>query len=376
MSIQYAGGTNIHALFSGVTKADMLANVLTNTIAAGWTLVNGITPSTVTITIATPGVVTLNSHGLAADTRIILNTTGALPTGLSTNFTYFVRNPTTNTFNLATTAGGANINTSGTQSGTHTLSSEIVIQTATTPQSYNLRCRFRDNASTGIQFSIESVDGVKVGVNDTTHGATLTPAAGKFWHIVANKYQFMCWVDGDFITGNEYMCVTCPYTFSFLTGTYLGVLVSGGRGAAAPQFFGHGNWRYTLYNTSGDFSANYFQVMYGSTLFDFNTNSGSGFFKGSLCFMPQLWSPNQTANSNTLIRRYGNGDALTLDPLLSWGLTALTDEAQIRCQLWDSVIVTDQFIGDITTSFDAHNWIAVTSSAQSSTFATLFVVTP
>ena len=95
-----------------------------NAGGAEWTLVdqsgNPITSTTVTITIASPGVVSWTGHGLAADTAIILNTTGALPTGLTAGTTYYVRNPAANSFELSATVGGASINTSGSQSGTHT----------------------------------------------------------------------------------------------------------------------------------------------------------------------------------------------------------------------------------------------------------------
>jgi hypothetical protein len=79
----------------------------------------------VTISIASPGVVTLNTHGLATGDCIELTTTGALPTGLSANTNYFVIYNDANSFWLATTLAnaiaGTKINTSGTQSGTHTL---------------------------------------------------------------------------------------------------------------------------------------------------------------------------------------------------------------------------------------------------------------
>jgi hypothetical protein len=75
--------------------------------------------STVTITIASPSVVTWTAHGLAVGTEVAFSTTGALPTGLSQNTPYYVVNPTTNTFQVAASVGGAAINTSGSQSGTH-----------------------------------------------------------------------------------------------------------------------------------------------------------------------------------------------------------------------------------------------------------------
>jgi hypothetical protein len=80
--------------------------------------------STVTITIATPGVVTWNSHGLVTGNKIQLTTSGALPTGLTASTTYWVIFNDANSFWLATSlanaAAGTKIATSGSQSGTHT----------------------------------------------------------------------------------------------------------------------------------------------------------------------------------------------------------------------------------------------------------------
>lgn len=77
--------------------------------------------STVTISIAAPGVVTWAAHGLSANDTIRFTTTGALPTGLAINTTYYVKTVlSANTFTVSTSAGGAAVTTSGTQSGTQT----------------------------------------------------------------------------------------------------------------------------------------------------------------------------------------------------------------------------------------------------------------
>lgn len=76
---------------------------------------------TATMTIASPCVVTKATHGLANGNKISFTTTGALPTGLVVWTEYYVINADTNTFQVAATLGGSAINTSGTQSGTHTL---------------------------------------------------------------------------------------------------------------------------------------------------------------------------------------------------------------------------------------------------------------
>lgn len=72
-----------------------------------------------TVTIASPGVITKDKHGLQTNDRISLITTGALPTGLSADTYYYVIYSTEHTFKLAATRDGTEINTSGSQSGTH-----------------------------------------------------------------------------------------------------------------------------------------------------------------------------------------------------------------------------------------------------------------
>ena len=76
--------------------------------------------ATVTMTIATPAVITWTGHTLANGDRVRFTTTGALPTGLAINTDYYVVNSLTNTFQVAATSGGSPIATSGTQSGVHT----------------------------------------------------------------------------------------------------------------------------------------------------------------------------------------------------------------------------------------------------------------
>ncbi len=93
-----------------------------------WDATNGVTTrgvllnslgGTATITIASPAVVTstvLYTEGAA----IKFSTTGALPTGITAGTIYYAFNVDGLSFNLLT-AAGAVVNTSGTQSGTHTI---------------------------------------------------------------------------------------------------------------------------------------------------------------------------------------------------------------------------------------------------------------
>lgn len=87
---------------------------------------------TATMTIASPCVVTITNHGLRDGTGIVFSTTGVLPTGITAGTTYYTRQVTNaNSFHLYDTQANAEntasttgrVNTSGTQSGTHTAKS-------------------------------------------------------------------------------------------------------------------------------------------------------------------------------------------------------------------------------------------------------------
>ncbi len=80
--------------------------------------------SVFTVTIAAPGVITKDNHGLLTNDRVTLVTTGTLPTGLSADTFYYVIYLTEHTFELAATRDGTAITTSVSQSGTHYFASD------------------------------------------------------------------------------------------------------------------------------------------------------------------------------------------------------------------------------------------------------------
>lgn len=82
------------------------------------------------ITIATPGVITSDAHGLQTADKVVFSTTGALPTGITADTFYYVVAGTysdgstdPDTFSIASSKAnalaGTKITTSGTQSGAH-----------------------------------------------------------------------------------------------------------------------------------------------------------------------------------------------------------------------------------------------------------------
>lgn len=70
----------------------------------------------VSVTAASPAVVTHAAHGYTDGTAVAFSE-GTLPTGLTVGTTYFVKSPVLGvSYNLALTAGGAAINTTGSTS--------------------------------------------------------------------------------------------------------------------------------------------------------------------------------------------------------------------------------------------------------------------
>jgi hypothetical protein len=82
-------------------------------------------PVVVTISSASPGVLTLASHGFAANDPVVLsNSGGALPVAFTAGTVYYVKTVlSANTFTLSATAGGTAINTASTGTGTHSITS-------------------------------------------------------------------------------------------------------------------------------------------------------------------------------------------------------------------------------------------------------------
>ena len=113
-----------------------------DTTVAGWgTAYRGtnVTAGTCTITIATPAVITKTAHSLLAGMPVVFSTTGALPTGLTAGTIYYVISAglAADSFRVSTSAGGAAVNTSGTQSGTHTVTPVSAIVSGATATIYS-----------------------------------------------------------------------------------------------------------------------------------------------------------------------------------------------------------------------------------------------
>jgi hypothetical protein len=76
----------------------------------------------VSISIASPAVITQSGDSISINTPVVFFTSGSLPTGITAGTTYYVRNfVSSNSFTISATLGGTAISTSGTQTGQQSL---------------------------------------------------------------------------------------------------------------------------------------------------------------------------------------------------------------------------------------------------------------
>lgn len=145
-------------------------NVTANEVRAKVTRL-AVTGATFTVTVASPGVLTSTLHGFSAGDEVVLTTTGALPTNLTSNTViYFVKTvPTSDTLTLSLTAGGSSINTTGTQSGIHKIRRAIKTWPHWKPEQVQILCKSQEAS---IQQSAEVTSSVT---------ATATEAAISWW---------------------------------------------------------------------------------------------------------------------------------------------------------------------------------------------------
>lgn len=370
MAIPFSGGTKVNQTFAGDTKALIFTGLKTHLPTAGWTsrsyaqVGGGVgNVGTFTVTIASPGVVTFNSHGFENNDVVILSTTGALPTGLSVNTRYFVRNKSSNTFELSTTSGGSSINTTGSQSGTHTLHSEsFLFESAVQANVTNpIRIRFKDNRANCLQVTIENSAGTLAGTSGSGNGqgGCLLPAAAKTFRILASQFHGMVFTPG-VSAAREFVHFGMPFVPTDLTGvTDIGFVLSNtqndGSSSSVPC------WRYgpsinigsnTPQSNSGIYNANLMEQAQ-------STNHAGAFNCVTLA------TTNDAGALLTAGYRWKNDAKKLAEVLLCFGATAMSDEGKIAGIFYDIAYIGDTFAIDTTDTFNGHTWFNLSNGNTS-----------
>jgi hypothetical protein len=370
MATQFSGGTYVSQSRTCTTKWSLMQFIMqslsTGTPNAGWTNValdNGVgtqgpgNVGTCTISIASPGVVNFPSHGWKGGERIVLATTGALPSGLSTATAYYVKFVDANNFNLATSLGGANINTSGSQSGVHTIYSQsIILKSATQANVTNpIAVRVTDNlfGSGSFEVSISNSAFTVNGGNSTGAGGNLLPQGTNSWQIIATQYWFTCFLLST--TGyRKFVMAGMLYVPSFVVGTTdCGFMLCDS--SSDSDTTQRNSFRISM-DMPGN-SANS-QVIWNSNLCENAASSGAqsgcvvaNYLHGVRRGTPGGWY------------RWENGDLVSSDVFLSSGLSSVSDESKFKGQFFDMVFAGGPFAADSTDTWSGHNWWNLTHNA-------------
>lgn len=153
-------GTTITAFLSGAGGTG------TYTVSASQT----VSSTTVTAT-TTPGVVTVTSAPSNGDV-VTFSTTGALPTGLTAGTDYYVINRTSTTFQVSATSGGSAIAFSGTQSGVQTAAWRTLVNTSGSQSGTHTET----TSSVALGYKNTAKLTVDLGGNTTAVGAVSAPS--------------------------------------------------------------------------------------------------------------------------------------------------------------------------------------------------------
>lgn len=149
-----------------------------------------------TITLATPAVVSLATHGLIVGEAVYFTTTGALPTGITANTVYYVISAGfgTGAFEISTTAGGSAVNTSGSQSGTHSIFRQSSYSSGD--------CLFVGNGTDNWQMMAQDYTFVDLGTKNTSPpvGNVGTSFNSRLWIQVKNKLYYSLAFASDYST--------------------------------------------------------------------------------------------------------------------------------------------------------------------------------
>jgi hypothetical protein len=227
-----------------------------------------------------------------------------------------------------------------------------MLTSATTPQGFAINVRMKDNGGTCVTFSLESTDGVLVGGNSTTvGGGYLNPGSAQIFRIVCNKYQAFVFVQQP-TPSRGFVGFGVPWVPSWVQSvtTRIGWMIGNCNTDADTTL------RVTIRTgllsiTSGNGAV---QAMYNTALWSQNAAAVGN---GQFCVTPFVTSPNSNISAGA---KWISGQALIYDAVLSWGSASYATLGVLMGQMWDSVVSTDSYTGDLTTTFDSHNWIVLT----------------
>lgn len=354
---------------------------VTLTTGASQTAANVVTDCGV-LTGVTPAVVTLNGQDFVSFTTTTTNgassTIEILAPANNVNSTFGFTATTINGKERITTVleGAANkqqiINATESallQVGWYTVSgsgsTNLLMQSSMTPQGLRYRLRVRDNGGNNACFSVENVAGTRLGTNNTGGTGLLWPN-NRTYRIVASKYQFFIFEENATSINNNSAStrsnVFCgvPWVPPNLEGTIYEAIWLISNASSDGDGSQRGGMREVLgaRNSSVGGNGNLTVICNGNIWESINNSSMNGIGMPSLI---TLWQGCRLQRQLYAWFRWHDDSEFMVDPLIAWGLTAQTDEAKIRGQLWESYIaVGGPYQPNQTITIDGRQFLPMT----------------
>lgn len=246
-----------------------------------------------------------------------------------------------------TTAGWSVITGGGT--------SDVVLQSATTPENLAMRVRVYDpGVGNCARVKLRNAAGTVSQTGDMFLQAV--GAAGRVYRIIANKYQAFVFVPGDISTARTFACWGALALPTHLNAVITEGLWGQGNGISDTDVVNHRGFRQNL--DMQQINQSQWYGLVNGNVFEYNALSS-----GASVGRPGLAGLMKAGISDISGFRWHDNSAFLYDPILFWGLTAEGDEAKGRGQIWDCVLSTEQYTADLTTTFDGHDWWVMGSNA-------------
>lgn len=203
--------------------------------------------SGVTISNASPCVVTSAGHGFQDGHGVAFTTTGSLPTGVTAGTQYFVKRIDADTFNLSTNFDFTTlVNTSSAGSGTHSLWHERVMftTTGTLPTGVAISTFYWVSGISGTTYNLKStVTGSNINFTGTSSGTHTR------WHQKEYSIKSTAQIVG---TGQTYYYAACWFVPFLFSGTTAVTTAASGWRIIVGQSGGSGNSWYGFGNSSNE----------------------------------------------------------------------------------------------------------------------------
>jgi hypothetical protein len=127
------------------------------------------------------------------------------------------------------------------------------------------------------------------------------------------------------------------------------------------------SWRVTMRLQASGLNPPAYHVIYQGNSFGAGVGAGG---IGDLSI--PVWQCGYISTDNSY--RWSNGALPIIEPFLAWGTTGVAAEARLKGQLYDAALLSGQWSGEGTVSFDGHTWLILTNGPTVNMNATAVLI--